>query len=102
MLHLVDKENMDRSAPQVNAADKLIEGSQGALGTLSSSFQTAITTAPKSRMIFRNNLLLWYDDQGRVSSVYGVIPSIALYPITITALYGYDVFVDILGLTDPT
>lgn len=99
-LHDVDKSSVDRGSPTPNTHDALAEGSVAAHQTLSSSYKTDATTS-KSRMVFKNNMLLYYDDQNRVIRVDGFIPSLAVYPVTIQAKYGFDVFVDILGLTAP-
>jgi hypothetical protein len=53
-------------------------------------------------MAFKNGLLLTYDSANRVSSIYGYIPEISTTPILVIARDGYDVFTDILGVTEPT
>lgn len=53
-------------------------------------------------MAFKQGVILTYDSENRVSSVYGYVPGLADYPVLIIAKSGYDVFTDILGLTAPT
>jgi len=53
------------------------------------------------RMSFKNGLILTYDSQNRISSVYGYIPELSDVPVFIIAKSGYDVFVDILGIDPP-
>ena len=96
----VDKTSVDRGAPTPNHSDIVTEDAVKAHQTLSSSYKTDAVSTP-SRMIFKNNMTLYYDDQGRVIKVDGFIPSLANYPVTIQAKYGYDVFVDILGISAP-
>lgn len=60
------------------------------------------TGVQNTRIAFKNNVILYYDDQNRVIRVDGFIPGLAAYPVTIIAQYGYDVYTDILGLTAPT
>lgn len=89
----------DNGKPAISSHDKLAEASQGAVGTLSTSYSPNKTLV--SRVVFKNSVILYYDDQGRVIRVDGFIPALAPYPVSITAQYGYDVFVDILGLPSP-
>lgn len=60
-IHLVDKTNDDRSNPTPNAHDKLVEGSQGAIGTLSTSFSQKSGNA---RLQMANNQIAGYDASG--------------------------------------
>lgn len=99
-LHDIDKSSMDRGSPSPNTHDILADGSVSAHQTLSSSYKTDATST-KSRMVFKNNMLLYYDDQNRVIRVDGFIPALLAYPVSIQAKYGYDVFVDILGIAAP-
>lgn len=96
----VDTRNADRGSPQPNHPDKLMEGAIKSHATVSTSYSSS-ATAPQSRIRFANNVILYYDDQDRVIRVDGFIPSLAAYPVTIIAKYGYDVYVDILGLPSP-
>lgn len=54
------------------------------------------------RMVFKNGLILGYDAENRVSSVFGYIPALADFPVLIIARTGFDVYKDILGLDRPT
>lgn len=96
----IDKSNLDRSSPQPNHSDQLIEGSVKAHATLGTTYKTDASAA-NVRVIFKNAMILYYDDANRVIRVDGFIPSLAVYPVTIIAIYGYDVFVDILGIAAP-
>ena len=73
-----------------------------AKGTISTAYVSTGNYTKGSRLVFKNNMILSYDDQNRVSSVYGYIPALATYPVFIVAQYGYDVFIDILGLPTVT
>lgn len=97
----VDKTNDDRGTPSPNTHDVLSPGAMMSKNTVSSSYSTTGIATNPQRMIWKNNMILWYDDQNRVIAVKGFIPSLANYPVEITAIYGYDVFVDILGLPKP-
>lgn len=68
--------------------------------TNSTSYRTD-SDANSQRIAFKNNLILTYDGENRVSSVYGYIPDLSDEPVLIIAEAGYDVFVDILGLDTP-
>lgn len=99
-LHMVDKDGIDRNSPSVNTHDTtsdVIRSSHQTLSTTPASPGTKQTT----RVIFKNNVILYYDDQNRVIRVDGFISGLANFPITIIARYGYDVYSDILGLTPP-
>jgi hypothetical protein len=96
-----DKDGLDRSSPQPNHSDRLNDGSIKAHQTVSSTYKTDASAA-NVRMAMKNSMLLWYDDHNRVSSVYGYIPGYdSTVPVLIIAKYGYDVFVDILGISAP-
>lgn len=100
-IHLVDKDSMDRTNPSPNVADKLIEGSQGAIGTLSTVYQTPASTGT-TRLVFKNNCILSYDAANLISSFYGYIPSVSSTPLFIIAKEGEDVFTDYLGIPRPS
>ncbi len=53
------------------------------------------------RMAFKNGLILTYDGDNRVSSVWGYIPAISTEPVFIIAREGYDVFEDVLEIDPP-
>lgn len=97
-LHDVDKANGDRANPLLNADD----GVQNRMShnTAGNTYRTAgLGVTP--RMVFKNGLILTYDAQDRVSSVWGYIPELSDAPVAIFMKAGYDVFVDGLGITAP-
>ena len=98
-LHDIGKDQLDRSNPMPNVHGHLIPESVKHVQTHSTSY--ALTKNTGTRIRYLNNMVIWYDDQNRAIKVEGFIPSLANYPVTITALYGYDVFVDILGISAP-
>lgn len=91
----------DRGNPSPNTHDTVLEGANKAHQTLSTTYTTDASTAGKTRVRFLNNAILYYDDQNRVIRVDGFIPSLAAYPVTIIAKYGFDVYTDVLGITAP-
>lgn len=97
----VDKNSLDRDTPSPNRPDVVSPDSVKAHQTLSTTYKTDASTAGSTRIRFLNNVILYYDDQNRVIRVDGFIPSLAAYPVTIIAKYGYDVYVDILGIPAP-
>lgn len=98
-LHDVDKNHFKRVTPKPNAADDVQQ--RMAHNTLGTTYKTD-GDPNTQRIAFKNNIIMYYDDQNRVIRVDGFIPDLAPYPVTIIANYGYDVFTDILGLTAPT
>lgn len=98
-LHDIDKKTGGRIAPSPNTNDNLAQ--RMSHNTNSTSYRTD-ADENKQRIAFKNNLILTYDAEDRVSSVYGYIPELADEPVLIIAEAGYDVFTDILGLTAPT
>lgn len=97
-IHDVDKSSSDRGSPQPNSHDL-----QGVTRMAHNTTSLVPATGTQiSRIAFKNNIILYYDDQDRVIKVDGFIPGLANYPVTIEAKYGYDVYTDILGLTAPT
>lgn len=101
MLHDVDKSNVDRGSPKPNSHDTTTENQRMAHQTIGTTYHTDASPNLYTRVIFKNNVILYYDDQNRVIRVDGFIPSLANYPVTIIANYGYDVYVDILGISAP-
>jgi hypothetical protein len=97
-LHDIDKKTNNRGQSALNAEDQLLQ--RKAHNTMSTSYKQEGSVNPQ-RIAFKNSLILYYDDQNRVIRVDGFIPEVANYPVTIIAKYGYDVFVDILGITAP-
>lgn len=98
-LHDIDKSTDGRISPKPNANDNVLQ--RMAHNTYSNTYKSS-SNPGKQRMSFKNGLILTYDDQNRVSSVYGYIPELATVPVLILAEEGYDVFVDILNVTTPT
>lgn len=99
MLHNVGK-NPSRGDPEPNTHDTTSDTDRMAHQTLSTSYASP-GTKNIQRTVFKNNLLITYDDQNRIIGVYGIVSQVAPYPILITAQYGYDVFTDVLGISKP-
>lgn len=95
----VDKTGDTRLNPTLNQTDQVVQ--RMAHNTMSNTYRKD-TNTNFQRITFKNSVILYYDDQNRVIRVDGFIPSLAAYPVTIVAKYGYDVYTDILGLTAPT
>lgn len=95
----VDKDGDKRDKPTLNQNDRVAQ--RKANQTLSTTYQTSDTPTPNTKISFKHNMILYYDDQNRIIKVDGFIPSLANYPVSITAVYGYDVFTDILGIAAP-
>lgn len=94
----VDKQNGDRANPVINSDD----GVQNRMShnTTGNSYRTAgLGVVP--RMRFMNGLIVTYDEENRISSVYGYIPELSTTPVLIIANEGYDVFTDLLGIDTP-
>lgn len=97
-LHDVDKHQDGRTQPKLNERDVMLDWPAH---NSSSPTYRKDSNNNYQRVSFKNGLILTYDDQNRISSVYGYIPELANYPVLIIANYGYDVYTDILGLTAP-
>lgn len=94
----VDKSNDNRSKPQINADDNV--ANRMSHNTVGNTYRTAgLGVTP--RMRFMNGLIVTYDEDDRVSSVYGYIPELSATPVLIIANEGYDVFTDLLGIDTP-
>jgi hypothetical protein len=95
----IDKSNNARISPSPNSNDE--QKDRMAHNTMGTTYRSegGETTG---RVIFKNGLILTYDTDDRVSSVYGYIPALADYPVLIIAKSGFDVYEDILGLDRPT
>lgn len=98
-LHDISKSDPMRSLPAPNTNDDV--ANRMAHNTTQTSYKTESNTNPQ-RLTHKNALILTYDSANRVSSVYGYIPALSTVPVFIIAKAGYDVFVDILGITPPT
>jgi len=100
-LHSVDKDGNTRGNPSPNTHDTTEDTVRMAHQTFSTTL-AAQGTVQTTRIVHRNNVILYYDDQGRIIGVDGFIPSLAAYPVKIIAKYGYDVYTDILGISPPS
>lgn len=69
--------------------------------TMSNTYRSA-SEPTKQRIAYKNGLIMTYDKDNKVSSVYGYIPELSEEPVFIIAEAGYDVFVDLLGIEAPT
>ena len=98
-LHDVSKSNDFRLEPSPNANDA--QKNRMAHNTIGTTYRKD-TDSNFQRVIFKNGMILYYDDEDRIIRVDGFIPALAVYPVTIIAKYGYDVFVDVLGIDAPT
>jgi len=99
-LYDVDKNTDGRESPSPNTLDQISDDARMAHNTVSTTYVPS-QSQPSTRIVMKNNMILTYDDQGLVSSVYGYIASLGSTPVFIIAQQGFDVFVDILGLTAP-
>ena len=98
-MHDIDKQTADRSNPRLNTDDNV--SNRMAHNTMGNTYRTAgLDVTP--RMIFKNGLIITYDADDNVSSVYGYLPEVSDIPVLIIAKAGYDVFTDILGITAPS
>lgn len=94
-----DAQTDNRANPSLNTDDSV--ANRMSHNTLGNTYRTAgLGVVP--RMRFMNGLILTYDADDKVSSVYGYIPEISSVPVLIIANEGYDVFEDILGISAPT
>jgi len=96
-----DKDSLERGAPLPNRHDAVDPGAMMSRQSISSSYTRTGNVKQQPRMRMVNNALVWYDDQNRISAYDGYIPSLSPIPVRIDAKYGYDVFVDILGISRP-
>lgn len=93
-----DKTGNGRLSPQLNQNDQVVQ--RMAHNTYSGTYRKD-TSDNAQRIAYKNSIVLYYDDQDRVIRVDGFIPELANYPVTLIAKYGYDIFVDILGIDPP-
>lgn len=98
-LHDVDKTSNNRITPRVNAPDPVTE--RMSHNTYSNTYRSS-DGAVTQRMVFKNGLILTYDQDNKCSSVFGYIPEVSTIPFYLSAKEGYDVFTDILEITPPT
>lgn len=94
-----DKQKGDRANPRLNADDNV--ANRMAHNTAGITYRTT-GSGVIPRMAFKNGMILSYDSENRVSSVFAYIPELADIPVLIIAKEGYDIFEDILSLTPPT
>lgn len=93
-----DKDSTRRISPKLNVRDAVVD--RMAHNTMSNTYRN--TEDVTQRMAFKNALILTYDSENRVSSVYGYIPELSSVPVLIIAKEGYDVFADILEIDAPS
>lgn len=94
-----DKTGDNRLSPSLNQSDQVVQ--RMGHNTNSNTYRKD-TNTNSQRIAHKNTIDLYYDDQNRIIAVDGFIPELVNYPVRIEAEYGYDVYVDILGLTPPT
>lgn len=94
----IDKQGNYRAQPSINENDS--QNQRMAHNTMGTTYRSDSDTG-NQRIVFKNGLILTYDDENRVSSAYGYIPEADTIPVLIIAKEGYDVFVDILGIDPP-
>jgi hypothetical protein len=94
----IDKDGDYRGIPKPNGNDAQIQRSSH--NTMGTTYRTESDTR-NQRIVFKNGVILTYDDENRVSSAYGYIPEASTVPVFIIAKEGYDVYVDILGIDPP-
>lgn len=87
-----------RKLPLPNQNDQQVQ--RMAHNTTQTTYKNEGSNTPQ-RIAHKNALILTYDSDNRISSVYGYIPELSSVPVFIIAKEGYDVFVDILGITPP-
>lgn len=98
-LFSVNKDHPERLGAVPNSND--VNNSRLAHNTTGITYRTD-SNNNHQRVVFKNGITLSYDDQNRVIKIDGFEPRLVNYPVVIEAQYGYDVYVDILGLTPPT
>ncbi len=94
----VDKDGEQRKNPQPNVSNVL--GERTAANTLGTTYRTDNNNVVQ-RVIFKNSLIISYDDMDRIIKIDGFEPRIANYPVVIQAKFGFDVYTDILGIPPP-
>lgn len=97
-MHDIDKESGTRANPRINADDNV--SNRMSHNTMGNTYRTT-GVGVTQRMVFKNGLILTYDVDDKISSVYGYVPEISEIPIFVIALPGYDVFADILEISAP-
>jgi len=97
-LHDIDKSGNNRTRPTPNTNDSV--QNRMAHNTLGTTYKDDADDA-QQRIAFKNSLILTYDNDNKVSSVYGYLPEVSDVPVFIIAKDGYDIFEDILGITAP-
>lgn len=94
----IDKTHGRRLNPTPNKNDQ--QKNRMAHNTMGNTYKTE-STPTEQRMVFKNGLIITYDGENRVSSVYGYVPGASTIPIFVIAKDNKDVFVDILQITAP-
>lgn len=102
-IHNTDPHSINRTNPNPFTHDNMDIEQRSAHNTLSTSYlgnNTNPQTNNRIRML--NNMIVTYDGQNRVTSVYGYVSSVStVTPIFVLAKSGFDVFNDILGVPRP-
>ena len=97
-LHDTDKSGNSRGNPKPNVEDSQIN--RMAHNTMGTTYRQD-SDNNNQRIIFKNGLILTYDNDNKISSAYGYIPEASAIPVFIIAKEGYDVFIDILEIDPP-
>jgi len=97
-LHDIDKNDAQRRQPLPNSPDNV--SNRMAHNTNSNTYR-ATGSEVTQRMGFKNGLILTWDSDDNISSVYGYVPEVSTVPVLIIAKEGLDVFTDVLGIDAP-
>lgn len=98
-LNDLDKNDDQRRFPRPNANDNVPH--RMAHNTIQHTYRQ-VNSSVVPRMIFRNGIIIWFDQDNKVSAIFGYVPEVSGIPIEVIAKSGYDVFDDILGVDQPT
>lgn len=98
MIHDIDKNGNSRGEPTLN--NQSVVNQRMAHNTFGNTNRGEDDN--NQRMVFKQACILTYDENNKISSVYGYVPSVSEIPILVIAHDGEDVFEDILGVDLPT
>lgn len=98
-IHDIDKSHQFRLNPKPNSNDEQL---QRMAHNTQGNTNRKDTDNNSQRVAFKQGMILTYDSDNKVSSVYGYVPEVSDTPVLIIAKDGYDVFVDILAIDSPT
>lgn len=93
----VDKTSDNRLTPLPNNDDDVT--GRMSHNTMGNTYRS--TQSNDQRIVFKQGLIITYDQNNRASSVFGYVPEVSNIPIFVIAKEGNDVFVDILGIDAP-